>query len=185
MNELVKQGFVDQQSRGKYSLSVKGKKLVDNLSSNRTNPHKMPKVITYTKLVDGDAVLLLKKDKEPYMGLLNMVGGKLHEGELASEAAVREVFEKTSLKVNEPELSGIFEIRIENAGSLISHAIAYVFTVKVDPSDYENTSLVRFATGFLNNEKQFAPDLVPILNNIDSQTKPVVANITLDWAPLN
>lgn len=44
-----------------------------------------------------DKILFCKREKEPYQGLFNFVGGKPEEGETGREAAYRELFEETGI----------------------------------------------------------------------------------------
>lgn len=46
---------------------------------------------------DGRQVLLCKRKKPPYQGLLNFVGGKIEPGEAGMTAAYRELFEETGI----------------------------------------------------------------------------------------
>lgn len=99
LDSLIKNQLVEKISRGKYKLSDKGKSFVDKLSEDRINPKEMPKVITYTLLYNKDYYYLQSEDKEPYRGLLNLVGGKMHLGETALEASKREIREKLKIEL--------------------------------------------------------------------------------------
>ena len=46
-----------------------------------------------------DSVLFCKRKKEPYAGLLNFVGGKVEAGETSEDAAYRELWEETGLRL--------------------------------------------------------------------------------------
>lgn len=46
---------------------------------------------------DRDRVLLCRRRKEPYLGLLNFIGGHIEEGEEGLAAAYRELFEETAI----------------------------------------------------------------------------------------
>ncbi|AKF95702.1 NUDIX hydrolase [Brevibacillus laterosporus] len=52
-------------------------------------------LMIYSK--DMDRLLMCKRLKNPYMGLRNLVGGKIENGETGIEAAYRELFEETSI----------------------------------------------------------------------------------------
>ncbi|MGG0796312.1 NUDIX domain-containing protein [Brevibacillus laterosporus] len=52
-------------------------------------------LMIYSK--DMDRLLMCKRLKNPYMGLRNLVGGKIESGETGIEAAYRELFEETSI----------------------------------------------------------------------------------------
>jgi len=45
----------------------------------------------------SDKVLMCKRHKEPYIGLFNLVGGKIEEGEAGLAAAYRELQEETGI----------------------------------------------------------------------------------------
>ena len=166
LGQLVKDGYVAQLERGLYALTPKGQSYVDKLSGRSVNPASMPKVITYTLLRDSSVLLLQEKQKQPYMGLLNMVGGKLHEGELAADAAVREVHEKTGVTIRRPELAGIFEIIISSSSGLLTHAIAYVFVGDVRRSDFKHETIKAIPEAELATVPNLAPDFLPIFEKV-------------------
>ncbi|MGN0650111.1 MAG: NUDIX hydrolase [Oscillospiraceae bacterium] len=45
----------------------------------------------------GDKMLMCRRIKDPYNGLLNFVGGKIESGETGEESAYRELFEETGI----------------------------------------------------------------------------------------
>jgi len=46
---------------------------------------------------DSSKVLMCKRHKEPYLGLFNLVGGKIEDSEYGLAAAYRELFEETGI----------------------------------------------------------------------------------------
>lgn len=62
----------------------------------------------YTVIVllngDGSKVLLTKKDRTAFAGMLNGVGGKIERGESPEEGAYREIREETSLLPDDVEM---------------------------------------------------------------------------------
>lgn len=180
LSQLIKDGYIEQLARGEYRLSDQGRQLVDKLSSGRVNPHAMPKVITYTLLTNNKQVWLQKKPKEPYRGLYNMLGGKLHEGETATQAAGREVQEKAGLTVETPRLSGIFEIFINKDGELHTHVIAYVFCSHVDTQDLSDNSLTGFDIADLPTTENLASDFLPVFNRINGAKSVQFGTLSID-----
>lgn len=59
-------------------------------------------IFIFTK--DYNEVLMVKRNKKPYMNLYNGIGGKIEEGETAIQAAIRECMEETSIKLENPKL---------------------------------------------------------------------------------
>lgn len=59
---------------------------------------------------DKSNVLFCKREKDPYKGLYNFVGGKVEPGESSSAAAYRELEEETGLSGNDIKLSRLMDI---------------------------------------------------------------------------
>lgn len=53
---------------------------------------------------DGSHILMCRRRKEPYQGLLNLVGGKIEPGESDMEAAYRELREETAITARDIRL---------------------------------------------------------------------------------
>lgn len=177
LKELERDGYVTSPERGVYELTAKGQHYVDRLSRGTVNAINMPKVITYTLLTHDDTYLLQVKDREPYKGLLNMIGGKVHESETTAVAAVREVHEKVAIEIETPALAGVFEVIIRHGADLLTHAIAYVYTAEVAEipdglTPIEKTKLVEAPA--------LAPDAVPIISAISSP-HPVVSTLEISF----
>lgn len=162
LNQLIKDGYVEQKSRGVYALSAAGLAFVDTLSESSVIPEAGPKVIAYSVLKNNTHYFLQTKQKEPYRGLINMIGGKVHIGETTAEAAVREVKEKVGLAVSEPEQLGVAEIMIHGSGALISHVVAYVYQFAV-PDDYTNPKLISVLKSEVADIELPAPDFLSII----------------------
>lgn len=54
---------------------------------------------------DRRTMLMCRRAKDPYKGLLNMVGGKIENGEDGYAAAYRELFEETGITKNDVRLT--------------------------------------------------------------------------------
>jgi len=167
LQQLIKQGDVTHVSRGTYSLTAQGQAAVDRLSKGSVNPKAGPKVITYTLLKDDIYYYLQRKDKEPYLGLLNMVGGKVHLGEFTSEASKREVYEKTGLHISTTTLHGTAEISIMQQSQLISQVIAYVYSATITGLDVPS-NLIKIPAAEVTSQVDVAPDLLPLLNAVQT-----------------
>lgn len=183
LNLLMKDGLVEQQSRGVYKLTAKGKTAVDRLSGGRINPYLTPKVITYTLLKDFENYYLHRKDKEPYLGLINMIGGKVHIGEATKNAAKREVLEKTQLSIPTPTVCGTAEIRISQGGVLLSHVIAYIYVSGLVDDTNLPQNLLRIPIMSLSSEQDVAPDLIAIVRAVETSKSLFALDLEIDWHP--
>ena len=70
---------------------------------------KLNVILVYNK--DENKILMCKREKEPYKGKLNLVGGKVEKGESELEAAYRELNEETGIKRNEINLTHIMNFQ--------------------------------------------------------------------------
>jgi 8-oxo-dGTP diphosphatase len=61
-------------------------------------------------VVRDDALLMIKRGREPHAGLWSIPGGRVEPGEYLADAVRREVREETGLDVEVGELVGILEV---------------------------------------------------------------------------
>lgn len=177
LNILIADGLVSHISRGTYALAEMGKAYVDKLSTGRVNPYDTPKVITYTLLSDDTHYYLYSKDKEPYRGLLNFVGGKLHTGETAVMASQRELSEKLGLDTLIPDVLGVANIRITQNHEPFTHVVAYICrAAAAEPIQHRN--IVAVAKSELHTHTNLAPDFRPLVDMISSQQS--LSDITIE-----
>lgn len=66
-------------------------------------------IIVYNK--ENDKVLMCKREKEPFKGKLNLVGGKVELNENEIEAAYRELQEETGITNNDISLKHIMNFQ--------------------------------------------------------------------------
>ena len=58
---------------------------------------------------EQDKMLMCKRLKNPYLGLYNMVGGKIEKGESSENAAYRELFEETGITKEQIKLTHLMD----------------------------------------------------------------------------
>lgn len=66
-------------------------------------------ILVYNK--EQDKILMCKREKEPYKGKYNLVGGKVEENETEIDAAYRELEEETGITSNDIELLHIMNFQ--------------------------------------------------------------------------
>ena len=69
---------------------------------------KLNLIVVFNKNLEK--VLFCIREKEPYKGLYNFVGGKIEEGESNEDAAYRELFEETGISRKDIELDYFMDI---------------------------------------------------------------------------
>lgn len=60
---------------------------------------------------DKNKILMCKREKEPYKGLINLNGGKIEENENGIEAAYRELYEETNISKKDIELKHLMDFK--------------------------------------------------------------------------
>lgn len=64
-------------------------------------------IMVYSK--DANKLLMCKRKKDPYLGLNNLVGGKIEVNEDGYSAAYRELFEETGINKEDIELKHLMD----------------------------------------------------------------------------
>lgn len=96
-------------------------------------------IMLFTK--DYKKVLLVKRNKKPYKGCWNGIGGKVEANETEIEAAIRECFEETKIKLESPKLLVTYkypESNPENSGTILNVIYDFIDETKVE-DNYEGT----------------------------------------------
>ncbi len=184
LKSLQNQGLLQKESRGQYSLTHAGLAAIEYMSVGRDKPALMPKVITYTLLTHNGQLLLMHKHKEPYRGLLEPIGGKIHFGEEAADAAVREVHEKCGLHITKPTFCGTADMSIYKDGEPITHMTVYAHKAELGalPNPLP-AHLVSIDAESLpaQNETAFVPGCLQLVTAMIKNTdKPFVLTIRAD-----
>jgi 8-oxo-dGTP diphosphatase len=99
-------------------------------------------------ILRGPEVLLVQRAKGPLSGLWSLPGGHIEPGELAREAALREVREETGL---DAELGGLLDIHEvlarDGGGRLEAHYVVIVFSgrwLRGEPVPGSDAAAARF-----------------------------------------
>lgn len=66
-------------------------------------------LVIYNK--DMSKLLMCKRTKDPYMGLSNLVGGKIEPNEAGIDAAYRELFEETNITIDDIKLRHLMDFK--------------------------------------------------------------------------
>jgi ADP-ribose pyrophosphatase YjhB (NUDIX family) len=95
---LMKSGWVTKRTDGRYELTSEGMRYADTLSLKTFTPRAQPRIVTLliAKNASGE-YLLLRRKRQPLLGMIGFPYGKVHLGEKVADAAHRELAEKTGL----------------------------------------------------------------------------------------
>ena len=112
-------------------------------------------IFLFTK--DYKKVLMVKRNKPPYKGCWNGIGGKIEENETEIQATIRECYEETEIKLDNPKLFITYiypETNQMNKGTNLSVLYDFIDEVQVK-SNYEGVyewKDINFALDFNNKE---------------------------------
>lgn len=112
-------------------------------------------IFLFTK--DYKKVLMVKRNKPPYKNCWNGIGGKIEESETEIQATIRECYEETEIKLDNPKLFITYiypETNQMNKGTNLSVLYDFIDEVQVK-SNYEGIyewKDINFALDFNNKE---------------------------------
>jgi 8-oxo-dGTP diphosphatase len=108
--------------------------LMDDIVTDRLTV--LPRAAVSACLFRGDAVLLVKRAKPPYLGAWSLPGGSIEPGETAELAIEREIAEETGLDCQIVGLADINDvIKRDPTGALVYHYVIAVFAGTADDGE--------------------------------------------------
>lgn len=81
-----------------------------------------------------DKVLMINRQKSPWQGAWNGIGGKLEAGESPTNCIIREVWEETGIRINDPVFRGLVTWNPDHEPA----QGMYVFIANVEPEELIN-----------------------------------------------
>lgn len=186
LKKLVEFGLVEKQA-SKYLLSDRGKDYVNLMDDEVAMIEKQPKTsvlihgVRYNEQTEQVEHLLCKRLKQPYLGMVGRLTGKVRYGESLEEAAARELMEETGLKAKMLVLERIYHKRRHREnGEFVQDVIFYVFFA----SDFSGRFITKTPyqeNFFLSNDDLKAGAYKTFGDlNLDDRLKPVVLNFVTD-----
>jgi ADP-ribose pyrophosphatase YjhB (NUDIX family) len=127
LKQLMKAGLIAKQDQ-RYILTRDGKRFADRATLSTMKISMQPKSITTlaVKRADGNW-LVMERLHQPFTGYRGLPSGKIHYGETLTQAAERELLEKSGLQGVDLQLKGNVVMRFNDGDDPVNHVIAYVF----------------------------------------------------------
>ena len=86
-------------------------------------------IVTLCFVKKEDTILMINRNKPPFMGMWNALGGHLEEGETPTQCAIREIYEESNVIVDNAKLISISTWNYDD-----DEIYVYVSTL---PSDFD------------------------------------------------
>lgn len=126
LRRLISDGLVEKNGTH-YQLTKAGLRFVDSVSIKSLMPRIQPKIATLLAVTNERGEwLLYKRSREPFFGMVGFPYGKIHLGETVSQAASRELREKTGLSAS-IEHRGDAYVTVWQKDELISQMLFHIF----------------------------------------------------------
>lgn len=183
LKKLSLAGYV-QLIDGGYVATRKAMKTIQYVTDNdkRTGA---PVFITAVLVTNKkNEILLLERNKQPFVGWYGLPAGLIHQGEQLHDAAKRELFEKTSIKAPRLNFAGVLDFQYleQITGDLFVHTIAFVYTYQLPGN---GTQLAGYVSqyGTLSwsdlDDERILPEVKTIVQ-LAKQASPTIESISYD-----
>ena len=135
LKKLLQSDYVAMVDGG-YEATRKALKTLqyaDSLNEKNTNPV----YITAVHVTNNEGkVLLLRRSNPPFVGWYCVPAGLVHQGENLEQAALRELFEKSSIEASTLEFNGVLDFQYleKDSSDLFVHTIAFVYSYRLPDS---------------------------------------------------
>ncbi len=91
------------------------------------HPYKKPSLTVDGILIENNAILLIKRKREPFRGMYALPGGFVEYGETVEKAIAREMEEETGLCVSPQEIVGVYSAPDRDPRG---HTVTVVFSLR-------------------------------------------------------
>lgn len=136
IKRLVEIGMVLKTDQG-YSLTDRGKDYVNSLDDTMVAVEKQAKIsvriwgVRENQSTGQVEHLLSRRLKQPYLGKVGRLGGKVQFGETVQEAAERELFEEAGLVAKSYVLERVYhKLRHRDDGEFVQDTLFFFFFVR-------------------------------------------------------
>lgn len=134
LKQLIKDGYIENNSQKGYRLSPMGLRFVDHVSLENFEPRWQPKILTMLFAEHDKKILMWPKYKQPFIGKWSLPSGKMHYDDVTvHDAMVRETGYYLHATPSGLRQIGVVEYSAFINNDLVSHTIAHIFTASITP----------------------------------------------------
>lgn len=159
---LLKSGMVKKTDLG-YTLGAAGLTYVDRVTAVSHKLRIQPKIVTMLLVQDGfGKVLLMRRDKQPYIDSWTLPYGKFHLDDTSVMAAgKREARDKLGLEVEQLRHVGDCYIRVTQSGELQTMTLVHVLRLEID--EFAETDRLKWVKPLQLGKLELAPAVEQII----------------------
>lgn len=131
--QLQKDGYIRKQDKT-YTLTSNGLAYADTHSTTLKKARPQPKVVTVLFITNSQGQILIRtKQRQPFIGQLGLIFGKMHKNETIHEAASREFVEKVNDRVDGLHFKqcGVAHFVITSGETVVSDYIGILLTATI------------------------------------------------------
>ena len=171
LKKLVQDKLLHKNEDGEYELTQKGNQLIAELNNKKLEKQTIPLSCSFVLCINKDKeVLLQKRKKQPYLGIINIPGGKIQFGESSNDAAIRELYEESKLTAHSLKLKLVDEVRtFDENEDIFAHIIAYTYVCYDFEGKLETENLEGEMKWYSLEEIQEVENIFPNLKKIIPQ----------------
>ena len=129
LKKLVQDELLYKNDSGEYELSQRGNQYIAELNNKKLEKQTIPLTCSFVLCINKNREVLLQiRKKQPYLGIINIPGGKVQFGESTYDAGIRELYEESKLTAHSLKLKLIDEVRTYHTDeNIFAHIIAYTY----------------------------------------------------------
>ncbi len=172
---LISKELIEKDENKKYTLTDKGMQYIAELNNKKLTKQTIPITCSFVLCIKEEdnqtKILLQRRKKQPYLGILNLPGGKVDFAESTYEAGIRELHEESKLTAYTMKLKLIDEVRtFYESGEKFAHIIAFTYLCEDFEGDLEEENIegemLWMNIEDLKKEKMIFPNLIEIIPKI-------------------
>lgn len=99
----------------------------------------LPLPVAISAVIDNDEILLIRRKKGDFIGLLGMPGGKIEKGQHVSDTAVREVKEETNIDAEFKGLLGVVSEKLIEDGKVYTQFLLLICELEPGHTEHHST----------------------------------------------
>ena len=121
----------------------------------------LPLAVAISALIKDNQILLIKRLRGDYVGLLGLPGGKIEKNEHLSEAAIREILEESGIESDFKNYLGFVSEHLIENGNILQHFLLHVCELEPKTANILNDSEGKLAWFNLDDLQNLKDKIIP------------------------